>query len=157
IILRGGNGGPNYDEESVRSVYDLLSNATVPNSIKQRLIQEGLSSDGTLPLQVMIDCSHANSGKDYRRQPEVLENVIKQIEAGNEGIIGVMIESNLKGGRQELKDPKKLEYGKSITDGCIDWDTTYRVLMDAYRQLQLRPQERKIPLGWGWSGKYLPL
>lgn len=157
IILRGGNGGPNYDEESVRSVYDLLSNATVPNSIKQRLIQEELSSDGTLPLQVMIDCSHANSGKDYRRQPEVLENVIKQIEAGNEGIIGVMIESNLKGGRQELKDPKKLEYGKSITDGCIDWDTTYRVLMDAYRQLQLRPQERKIPLGWGWSGKYLPL
>lgn len=144
IILRGGNGGPNYDEESVRMVYEQLSTAAVPDNIRQRLIQEGLSPDGTLPPQVMIDCSHANSGKDYRRQPEVIDNVIRQIVAGNEGIIGVMLESHLNEGNQPLIDPEKLRYGVSITDGCIDWDTTYRVLMDTHRQLQLRPQERKV-------------
>ena len=74
----------------------------------------------------MVDCSHANSSKDYRRQPLVAQNVVNQILEGNQSIIGVMLESHLKAGNQK-SDGKKLsemEYGVSITDGCIDWETT---------------------------------
>ena len=73
----------------------------------------------------MIDCSHANSNKDHNLQPLVLENVCNQILDGNKSIVGVMIESNLNGGNQKLsEDLSQLEYGVSVTDACIDWETT---------------------------------
>jgi len=112
IILRGGRS-PNYDAESVASAVDALLKAK-------------------LPPYLMIDCSHANSHKDYRRQPEVAANVAQQIAAGNRSICGVMLESHLVAGRQNVdgKQLKDLVYGQSITDGCIDFETTRQVLSE---------------------------
>src|SRR3546814_2925548 len=76
----------------------------------------------------MIDASHANSNKDYRNQPLVLDDVAGQMEAGDERIFGVMIESNLVEGRQDLVAGQTLTYGQSITDGCISWDSSIQVL-----------------------------
>ena len=77
----------------------------------------------------MIDSSHANSNKDPYLQPMVIQNIAEQIKHGNRSIIGMMVESHLKGGRQDLTaDLSQLEYGKSITDGCIDWDTTVKAM-----------------------------
>jgi len=84
----------------------------------------------------MVDCSHANSSKDPELQPLVLDNIAQQILEGNQSIIGVMLESHLKAGNQKLTDDKsKLEYGKSITDGCIDWDTTETALRRLAKKL----------------------
>jgi 3-deoxy-7-phosphoheptulonate synthase len=77
---------------------------------------------------VMIDVSHGNSGKDPERQPRVAQDVGRQIAAGNAAIVGVMLESFLVGGRQDLRPDTELRYGQSITDGCIDWETTVAVL-----------------------------
>ena len=74
----------------------------------------------------MIDCSHANSNKDHKNQSKVLDNISEQIREGNESITGVMIESNIGPGNQSIGD--KLEYGVSITDACVDWDETERML-----------------------------
>lgn len=112
IILRGGRGRPNYDAASVRDALGLLEAAR-------------------LPRRVMIDLSHDNSGKDPDRQPAVAAAVAAQVAAGGadgDAIAGVMIESFLLGGRQELTPGAELRYGQSITDGCIDWDTTVEVL-----------------------------
>ncbi|MGM8888052.1 3-deoxy-7-phosphoheptulonate synthase, partial [Psychrobacter sp. 1U2] len=80
---------------------------------------------GKTNSKIMIDSSHANSGKDPYLQPMVIQNVAEQIQKGNKSIIGMMIESHLKGGNQKLTaDLSQLEYGKSITDGCLDWDST---------------------------------
>jgi 3-deoxy-7-phosphoheptulonate synthase len=76
----------------------------------------------------MIDASHANSGKRPENQPRVIESVVAQIEAGDERIIGVMVESHLVGGRQDLVAGRPLTYGQSITDGCIDWDSSVAIL-----------------------------
>jgi 3-deoxy-7-phosphoheptulonate synthase len=85
----------------------------------------------------MVDCSHANSRKDPARQTAVLEDVIDQLEQGCRSLIGVMIESHLEAGNQPLpKDPAQLRYGVSITDGCIDWDTTARCLKSAAERLR---------------------
>lgn len=108
-VLRGGSGGPNYDKESVDKAVKELEKA-------------GLNTS------VMIDCSHGNSNKDYRRQEDVLNDVAGQIADGNENICGVMIESNLIEGAQKLVDRDKLVYGQSITDGCVGLDTTSRML-----------------------------
>jgi len=106
VVLRGGDGKPNYDSVSVTVAERELDKAKVPHNI-------------------MIDASHANSNKDPALQPLVMENVTNQILEGNKSIIGMMIESNLKFGRQDIpKDLSLLEYGKSVTDGCIAWDTT---------------------------------
>ncbi len=106
IVLRGGGGKPNYD------------------SVNVRLTERALRGSD-LPENVMVDCSHANSSKDPELQPLVLDNIGQQILEGNQSIIGVMLESHLKGGNQKLTaDKSQLEYGKSITDGCIDWETT---------------------------------
>src|SRR5690606_20681947 len=78
--------------------------------------------------KLMVDASHANSHKDYRKQPQVLDDIAVQMEAGDERIFGVMIESNLVGGRQDLVAGQPLAYGQSITDGCIDWDASLAVL-----------------------------
>ena len=118
LILRGGNNGPNYDPVSVALAQEKLRSA-------------GLS-DG-----VMIDCSHANSGKDHTLQGEVLKSCIRQRLDGNKGIMGVMIESNLKAGNQKLTDdPLALEYGISITDACMDWEATKTILTEAATQLR---------------------
>ncbi|MBX3678690.1 3-deoxy-7-phosphoheptulonate synthase AroG [Cognatazoarcus halotolerans] len=108
VILRGGKG-PNYDAESVAAVCKDLAAYGVPG-------------------KVMIDFSHANSSKKYQLQLEVARNVSAQLTAGDDRIIGVMVESHLKEGRQDLKPGVELEYGKSITDACIGWEDSVQVL-----------------------------
>jgi 3-deoxy-7-phosphoheptulonate synthase len=111
VILRGGRGAPNYDAESVAQAIGLLRAASMPE-------------------RVMIDLSHDNSGKDPERQPAVAVAVAEQISAGQPAICGVMLESFLVAGRQDLDaEPlRPLVYGQSVTDGCIGWDTTVEVL-----------------------------
>jgi 3-deoxy-7-phosphoheptulonate synthase len=108
IILRGGKGAPNYDSESFAEAMSLLRAAG-------------------LPERGMIDLSHDNSGKDPGRQPAVAADVGRQLVGGNRAIVGVMLESFLVFGRQELGSGK-LVYGQSITDGCLDWEATVEVL-----------------------------
>ena len=108
VILRGSSTGTNYDSESVNSVSEQLAKREVRNF-------------------VMIDCSHGNSSKDYRRQPIVCEDICSSVVSGLP-VGGVMIESNLVEGKQALKDPKNLVYGQSITDGCVSWETTVEML-----------------------------
>ena len=106
IVLRGGNGKPNYDSVSVQ------------------VCEQELQAAGITP-NLMIDCSHANSSKDHNLQPLVLDNVCNQILEGNRSIMGMMIESHLHSGNQKINaDRSQLEYGVSITDACINWDTT---------------------------------
>ena len=83
----------------------------------------------------MIDCSHGNSNKDYRKQAEVLDNISKQLKDGENNILGVMLESHLKEGNQKLGSKNDLEYGKSITDACIDIDTTKNLLKNLYESI----------------------
>jgi len=117
LILRGGTGGPNYSAEHV-------ANAVA------------LSEKAGLTPSVMIDCSHGNSGKDPERQPVVLADVLAQIGNGNRHIHSVMLESNLKAGAQKFPVPlEELDYGVSITDGCMDWDTTETELRKAHSQM----------------------
>jgi 3-deoxy-7-phosphoheptulonate synthase len=120
IVLRGSEtNGTNYDKGSVESAQAMLSRA----GLEGRLI--------------MIDCSHGNSKKDFTRQPVVFEDVIKQVFDGNKGIMGLMLESNIKEGKQDYsQNPDNLEYGKSITDSCIGWETTERIITDAHRMLR---------------------
>ena len=101
--------GPNYGAESTAGAIELLRAAG-------------------LPERVMIDLSHDNSGKDPERQPAVAAAVAGQVSAGDRAIVGVMLESFLVAGRQDLGGPGELTYGQSITDGCIGWDTTVEVL-----------------------------
>ena len=109
VILRGANSGPNYSAEHVAKV-------------GESLVKAGL------PARVMIDCSHGNSSKDYRKQPEVAADIAKQIAAGSGSIFGLMLESHLVGGRQDLKPGCTLTYGQSITDACLGWDETVPVI-----------------------------
>jgi 3-deoxy-7-phosphoheptulonate synthase len=118
VILRGGKGEPNFGAAHVSAALELLEAAG-------------------LPQRVMIDLSHDNSGKDPERQPHVAADVGRQLAEGNAAIVGVMLESFLVGGRQELRPGAELRYGQSITDGCIDWETTVAVLKglaDAVRE-----------------------
>ncbi|MBN8410876.1 3-deoxy-7-phosphoheptulonate synthase [Halomonas denitrificans] len=110
VVLRGGNGKPNYDSVSVA------------------LAEQELKKAGVKP-NIMIDCSHANSNKDAALQPLVLDNVTHQILDGNRSIIGLMVESNIGWGNQKIKqDRSEMAYGVSVTDACIDWDTTVEAL-----------------------------
>ncbi|KAI9778864.1 MAG: 3-deoxy-7-phosphoheptulonate synthase [Geoglossum umbratile] len=111
VILRGGSKGTNYDAESVKAT------------------KEALKKKGQKQV-MMIDCSHGNSKKDHRNQPLVAKAVAEQLRAGEEAIIGVMVESNLNAGRQDVppEGPLGLKKGVSITDACVDWDTTVEVL-----------------------------
>src|SRR5699024_3949529 len=102
VILRGGKE-PNYDAKSVQAVAESLAKVD-------------------LHQHVMVDASHANSNKDYTRQPLVIDDVCQQIEGGDKRLIGVMIESHLVEGRQDLVPGRTLVYGQSITDGCVNWD-----------------------------------
>lgn len=118
IVLRGGNGVTNYDAQSVANCEAACRKAGVTTNI-------------------MIDCSHANSSKKPELQPEVFANVVDQIVNGNKSIIGVMLESNINFGRQDIPaDLSQLKYGVSVTDGCIDWDTTEKALRAAHARLK---------------------
>ena len=117
VVLRGGNGKPNYDSVSVR------------------LCEQALEKAGQ-KANIMIDCSHANSNKDPALQPLVAENVANQILEGNKSIVGLMIESNLGWGNQPIpEDLSELKYGVSVTDACIDWATTESCLRDMHAKL----------------------
>lgn len=121
IILRGGSDGPNYDQESIAKVTAELENKG-------------------LPANVMVDCSHGNSRKDYRNQPLVAQDIANQIAGGSRAISAVMIESNLVEGNQSLADGdlSKLTSGQSVTDACISWETTEEVLEVLAKAIQTR-------------------
>lgn len=118
VVLRGGNGKPNYDSVSVS------------------ICEQELKTAGITP-NIMVDCSHANSNKDHNLQPLVLDNVANQIVEGNNSIIGAMIESHLNAGSQKLSsNPDDMAYGVSVTDACIDWDTTEASLLAMAEKLR---------------------
>jgi 3-deoxy-7-phosphoheptulonate synthase len=120
LVLRGGATGPNYDATHVAEAEAALREAGLPRAI-------------------LVDCSHDNSGRRPQRQPEIVRNVIEQVRAGNRSLIGVMLESNLYGGSQPLiAKREKLQYGVSITDACLDWESTERCLRETYAALAHR-------------------
>jgi 3-deoxy-7-phosphoheptulonate synthase len=119
VILRGGKGEPNHGAASVAAALELLEAAG-------------------LPRRVMIDLSHDNSGKDPERQPGVAADVGAQIAGGDQAIVGVMLESFLLAGRQDLRPGVELCYGQSITDGCIGWETTIEVLQGLAESVRAR-------------------
>ena len=117
VILRGGGGKPNFDPANVKLVEDKLKQADL------------------LP-RIVIDCSHGNSNKDYKLQGIAFESVIQQILDGNRSIVGMMLESNLCEGNQSIpSNLKKLKYGVSVTDKCISWEETERLILAAYASL----------------------
>ena len=118
VVLRGGGGQPNYDAQSVATATEVLRKAGLPD-------------------RIVVDCSHANSNKDPEVQPVVARNCVEQAVAGNRSIIGLMLESNLHAGNQKITpNLADLEYGISVTDGCIDWETTERTLTEAAQSLR---------------------
>ena len=118
VVLRGGNGKPNYDSVSV-------------SICEQELLAAGIDAN------IMVDCSHANSNKDHNLQNLVLDNVANQIVDGNKSIIGVMLESNINAGNQKLSsNPDDMDYGVSVTDACIDWETTETALTNMADKLR---------------------
>ena len=119
VILRGGRSGPNYSSSHVAKALDLVTAAG-------------------LPRRLMVDASHGNSSKDYRRQSAVAESLAEQITAGERGIAGVMMESFLVAGRQEPGDPATLVYGQSVTDGCMDIEMTATALAALAKSVSAR-------------------
>ena len=120
VVLRGGAAGPNYSPTHIAQTEQLLAKAGLPKSI-------------------LVDCSHDNSAKKPELQPDVLRSLLDQIAAGNASIMGAMIESNLAAGNQAFPQPKEsLRYGVSITDGCIDWATTEKLIRDLHAGLASR-------------------
>ena len=135
VVLRGGSNGPNYD------------------SVNIKLCEEALADAGC-PVNIVVDCSHANSNKQPELQPLVVEDVVNQIREGNRSIVGLMLESNINSGSQPVSaDPAELAYGISVTDGCIGWDETARCLRDAAAKLadvlpgRRRPEESRCKAG----------
>ena len=126
IVLRGGGGKPNFD------------------SVNVSLAEQALAKAG-LAQNIMIDCSHENSSKDPALQPLVMENVTNQILEGNQSIIGLMVESNIKHGRQNIPaNLDELEYGQSVTDGCISWDETETAILTMHEKLKnVLPKRRQ--------------
>jgi len=123
VILRGGKQ-PNYDDECI-------------------LACEKALQDAKLPENIMVDCSHGNSSKKPELQPHVARQLIGQIKGGNRSIMGVMIESHLEHGNQKIpEDLSQLKYGVSITDACIDWDTTEELLREMSQELRPVLKER---------------
>jgi 3-deoxy-7-phosphoheptulonate synthase len=123
VILRGGHTGPNFDAAHVQRVSESLRGAG-------------------LPARVMVDCSHGNSSKDHRRQPVVAKALAEQLAAGEAAIFGIMMESFLVDGRQELKPGAELRYGQSITDACLGWDATVPVLHELAEAVRARRAAR---------------
>ena len=119
VILRGSVKGPNYHRTIVDETAQTLRCANLPH-------------------RVLVDCSHGNSQKDYRRQPEVARDVCAQVAEGSGNICGVMMESHLVAGRQDIEPDTPLTYGQSVTDACIDWDATVPALQDLARASRRR-------------------
>ena len=118
IVLRGGNDAPNYHADDISSTSELLKK-------------------NNLPAAIMVDCSHANSYKDHNKQVDVLNDIMIQVKDNPGSIAGVMIESNLEAGNQSIPENlKDLKYGVSVTDKCVDWKTTEKVLRDAAERLK---------------------
>ena len=118
VILRGGNKGPNFD------------------SVHVAVVDAELAKRG-LRRAIVVDCSHANSNKDHRLQPLVLDNVVEQVAEGQRSIVGVMVESNLVEGKQSIpKDLKLLKHGVSVTDACVGWETTEQMVRKAAARLK---------------------
>ena len=118
VVLRGGNGKPNYDSVSVAIC-------------EKELEKHGVSQN------IMVDCSHANSNKNHELQPLVLDNIANQILEGNKSIIGAMVESNIGAGNQKISsDLSKMQYGVSVTDACVDWETTVEMLTSAAEKIK---------------------
>jgi len=118
VVLRGGNGKPNYDSVSV--------------SLCERELEKA-----KVPMNIMVDCSHANSNKDPALQPLVMDNVANQIVEGNTSIVGLMVESNIGWGNQPLcNDLNQLKYGVSVTDACIDWEATENSIRSMHAKLK---------------------
>jgi len=132
VILRGGRSGPNYSASHVAKALDLVTAAG-------------------LPRRVMVDASHGNSGKDYRRQSAVAQSLAEQIAAGERGVRGVMLESFLVAGRQDPGDPATLTYGQSVTDACMDIEMTAAALRTLAAAVSARRQSpvlsRTVPPG----------
>jgi len=126
VVLRGGDGKPNYDSVSIA------------------MTEENLRSSG-VKGNIMVDCSHANSNKNHELQPLVVENVTNQILEGNKSIVGLMIESNINAGNQSItSDISDLKYGVSVTDSCIDWNTTEKTIRKMHKKLKDSLFDRKI-------------
>ena len=123
VILRGGESGPNYDAVSVQKTASAMRAA------------------GVAP-RLMIDASHGNSSKDYRRQPAVVHDVATQVAEGERAIVGMMMESFLVDGRQDLVEPGALRYGQSITDACMGWDMTVPTLAELADAVRARRRAR---------------
>jgi 3-deoxy-7-phosphoheptulonate synthase len=124
VVLRGGEGRPNYDTVSVTMAEKALAKAGLPQNIA-------------------VDCSHANSYKDPELQPLVMNDVVNQVRLGNKSLVGVMIESNIVAGKQAIPtDLSQLVYGCSVTDGCVGWDTTEEMIRGAAEILSGVLQER---------------
>jgi 3-deoxy-7-phosphoheptulonate synthase len=120
VVLRGGSAGANYSRSHIAQTEQLLAKAGLPKAI-------------------LVDCSHDNSAKQPERQPDVVRELLGQIAAGNTSIMGAMLESNLEAGNQPFPQPKeKLRYGVSITDACIDWATTEKLVRDLHAALTPR-------------------
>jgi len=122
LVLRGGSDGPNFDAGSIATC------------------ESALAAEG-LPSAIMVDCNHANSSKDHNRQPLVAKDVVNQIRSGNQSIVGLMLESHLHAGRQNLGGGD-LEYGISITDACIDWESTESLLRELNEALSVALAQR---------------
>jgi 3-deoxy-7-phosphoheptulonate synthase len=129
LVLRGGGDGPNYHQEKVIAAANALKN----KALNHRLI---------------VDCSHGNSDKDYNLQPVVLEDIARQVQAGVSSVMGVMIESHLVAGNQSLtSDRNSLVYGQSITDACVNWEITEKMLRSlAHAVAQGRPEVKPNPV-----------
>jgi 3-deoxy-7-phosphoheptulonate synthase len=126
LVLRGGGGRPNYDTVSVRLAEQALAKAKLAQNL-------------------VIDCSHANSMKDYTLQPLVFNDCLHQILDGNRSIVGFMLESNIEAGNQPIpEDLSKLRYGVSVTDACIDWPATEKLLRSAHAELRPLLAKRAI-------------
>jgi 3-deoxy-7-phosphoheptulonate synthase len=121
VILRGGTRGPNYAREDIDAACAVLARAGVLE-------------------RVMVDCSHANSRKDYRKQVDVAHSLAQQVAAGDRRILGVMLESHLREGRQDLRPGVPLEPGVSITDACLGWEQTEAVV----RELAAAARQRRL-------------
>jgi 3-deoxy-7-phosphoheptulonate synthase len=117
IVLRGADSGSNYDAASI---------ARCEQELEKALLRK----------KIMVDCSHGNSNKDYRNQPRVFESVIDQIVAGNKSLCGMMVESHLNAGNQKIpQNLGELKYGVSVTDQCLDWETTEEMILKAHKKL----------------------
>ncbi len=124
VVLRGSSSGPNYDADSIAHAMERIR-GTMP-------------ADSAAAHGVVVDCSHGNSGKDEHRQAEVVRDVARRIAQGEEGITGIMMESFIEGGNQKAAPLNELEYGKSITDKCLSWNTTEQLLRELAQAVATR-------------------